>query len=219
LFGLEVKRVRTTRPNPIHLWDEDGDFSRLFDEIKKRTLVDKIRCFIIYQLAHQACAVKGDAAEVGVYKGGTARLIAKILSEKKGKAVHLFDTFSGMPPADPARDIHVCGDFSDTSLDSVKSYLKDLPNIVLHQGIFPQAAAPLNDARFSFVHIDADIYRSVMDCCIFFYPRMEKGGMMIFDDYGFLTCPGAKSAVDEFFSGCPERPSYLPTGQCIVIKI
>ena len=42
---------------------------------------------------------------------------------------------------------------------------------------------------------------------------------MIFDDYGFLTCPGAKQAVDTFFSDRPEAPIYLPTGQCIVVKI
>jgi O-methyltransferase len=42
---------------------------------------------------------------------------------------------------------------------------------------------------------------------------------MVFDDYGFLTCPGAKKAVDEFFSDKREYPCYLPTGQAIVTKL
>lgn len=41
---------------------------------------------------------------------------------------------------------------------------------------------------------------------------------MVFDDYGFLSCPGAKLAVDQFFSDKPEYPCHLPTGQCFVIK-
>ena len=53
---------------------------------------------------------------------------------------------------------------------------------------------------------------------MFFYPRMEEGAVMIFDDYGFTTCPGAKKAVDEFFTNKKEKPIYLPTGQCIVTR-
>ncbi len=42
---------------------------------------------------------------------------------------------------------------------------------------------------------------------------------MVFDDYGFESCPGAKQAVDEFFADKNERPWYLPTGQCVVITL
>ena len=43
--------------------------------------------------------------------------------------------------------------------------------------------------------------------------------MIIFDDYGFITCPGAKNAVDEFFGNQKETPCYHQTGQAIVMKI
>jgi len=68
------------------------------------------------------------------------------------------------------------------------------------------------------VHIDVDIYQSVKDCCEFFYPRLHAGGVMLFDDYGKWTCPGAKLAVDEFFATKPEKRFYFPSGQCFVIK-
>lgn len=42
---------------------------------------------------------------------------------------------------------------------------------------------------------------------------------MIFDDYGFASCPGARMAVDEFFRDKPDRPCYLPTGQCVVSRV
>jgi len=42
---------------------------------------------------------------------------------------------------------------------------------------------------------------------------------MIFDDYGFPTCPGAQQAVDEFFEDKPEVPLVLTTGQALVFKL
>jgi len=45
------------------------------------------------------------------------------------------------------------------------------------------------------------------------------GGCMIFDDYGFPSCPGARRAVDEAFADKPEIPLCLPTGQCMVVKL
>jgi hypothetical protein len=42
---------------------------------------------------------------------------------------------------------------------------------------------------------------------------------MVFDDYDFPSCPGARIAVDEFFFDKPEFPIVLPSGQCVVIKI
>jgi len=217
-IGYRLERTKEGRPNPIHLWDEDAPFNELFDGISSVTIVDKKRCFMLYQFATHLSSVPGEIAEVGVYRGGTARLLAKAL-EPSGKGIHLFDTFSGMPTVDKARDLHSAGDFNDTSLEAVKAFLHGCINVHFHSGIFPQTAQPVKDLTFCFVHIDVDIYKSVTDCCEFFYPRMQGGGIMVFDDYGFVSCPGAKSAVDEFFSDKAESPCYLATGQCFVIRV
>jgi O-methyltransferase len=68
------------------------------------------------------------------------------------------------------------------------------------------------------VHVDLDIFASITDALTFFYPRMAAGGIIVFDDYGFPSCPGARAAVDEFFSQKPEVPFALQTGQCVVRK-
>ena len=224
-FGFQISRVPVRKrskfgdkPNPIHLWDDDETFRSLAKQVAAYTCVGQERCFILYQFAKQVRDMYGDVAEVGVYKGGTARLISEIVAET-AKTVHLFDTFSGMPPTDMIKDLHKEGDFSDTSLDSVKEYLNDYDNVRFYQGFFPDTSKPVIDRQFCLVHIDVDIRKSVIDCCEFFYPRMVKGGIMVFDDYGFLTCPGAKMAVDEFFLDKPECSCYLPTGQCFVIKL
>jgi O-methyltransferase len=172
---------------------------------------------MIYQLAKQVQTQFGEVAEIGVYKGGTGRLLSQIFKDTP-KTIHLFDTFSGMPTTDPDRDLHKEKDFNDTSLRAVQEFMKDCSNVQFYEGLFPDTADTLKEKAFCLVHVDVDIYKSVLDCCNFFYPRMRESGIMIFDDYGFLSCPGAKLAVDEFFLNKPEQVIYLPTGQCFIIR-
>jgi len=115
-------------------------------------------------------------------------------------------------------DGHRKGDFADTSLEEVKEFLKDNNNVYFYPGIFPKTADPILNSIFSFVHVDVDIHQSAVDCCNFFYDKLSSGGIMVFDDYGWASCPGVKTAVDDFFSNKSEVPCYLPTGQAIVIK-
>jgi len=197
-------------------WDTDPQFSALMAEISGRTVVDKVRCYMLYQYVRMASG-EADLAEVGVYKGGTARIIAR--AAIRGGKLHLFDTFSGMPPCDQKRDMHREGNFADTSLEAVKSFLSDLQGVEFYPGFFPKTTAMMSrEQKFSFVHIDADIYRSVMDCCEFFFPRLLADGILLFDDYGAISCPGAKAAVDEYFSRHSHNLLYLPTGQAVVWK-
>ena len=202
----------------IQPWNDDKVFLAIMAKVQDYTLVDAVRCYMIYQLARQARTIDGDVAEVGVYKGGTARLLASIFRDS-GKEIDLFDTFHGMPAADAGKDFHREGDFNDTSLEQVARYLSEFHNVHLIKGIFPETGNAIRTKSFSLVHLDVDIYSSVYNSTEFFYPRMAKSGIIIFDDYGFKTCPGAKQAVDEYFKTKPEVPWYLPTGQAIVVKI
>jgi len=209
-----LRRWHEQAMQPLRLWEEDQEFSRIVGTIQ-HTLVDRARCYMLYQVARQTAHLAGEVAEVGVYKGGTAKLLARSLPHK---SVHLFDTFAGMPATNPGLDKHVGGDFSDTSLDEVRQHLKDCGNVRFYQGVFPSTAGPVEATRFSLVHVDADIYDSVRACCEFFYPRLERDAVLIFDDYGFPTCPGARKAVDDFFRDKVEIPLYLPTGQCWIVR-
>lgn len=67
-------------------------------------------------------------------------------------------------------------------------------------------------------HVDVDIYHAITACCQFIFPRLAAGGFMVFDDYGFPSCPGARLAVDQFFADKKVYPLVLSTGQAIVFK-
>jgi len=182
-----------------------------------RSLVPLHSKYILYCLARDATRrCSGDVAECGVYKGGTAKILAELISDRP---LHFFDTFCGMPQTDPSRDLHKAGDFADTTLESVRAYLSGHTNVHCVAGMIPQSLEAVRDRRFSFVHIDLDIYSSIMAACEFFYPRLERGGIMLFDDYGYPSCPGARAAADEFFADKPETKIVMITGQCSVQKV
>ena len=85
--------------------------------------------------------------------------------------------------------------------------------VVFHEGWIPDRFGDVAETRFCFVHLDVDLFQPTRDSLGFFYPRMVDGGLIVCDDYGFETCPGARRAVDEFFADRPEPIGvHLPTG-------
>ncbi len=92
--------------------------------------------YYFYSLATEAklCST-GSAAECGVYRGGTARYSLDIFPDRERL---LFDTFPGMPETDPNKDSDRKGDFADTNLESVKSYVGSQDNIRFVPGLIPE---------------------------------------------------------------------------------
>lgn len=202
-------------------WNGLPPFERYYRLAEPYTLVSRDRCWVLYSLALQALRLRGDVWECGVYKGGTARMLAQLIADAapaESTALHLFDTFAGMPETDRARDVHMPGDFSDTSVDAVRERVGHPDRVVLHPGFIPDTFQGLPDRPIALAHVDVDIYQAVLDCSRFILPRLAVGGAIVFDDYGFPTCPGAREAVDEFFATTPFVPLVLPTAQAVVFK-
>jgi O-methyltransferase len=201
----------------------EPEFQSLYRHVKNFTFVTPDRCYMVYKFSQYSSNITGDFAECGVYKGGTAYLIAHALenSSAQNKILNLFDTFTGMPTLaiqDPSG--HQEGDFGNSSLSLVKQHLQPFHCLNFHPGIIPETFEAVRDKQFAFVHIDVDLYQTTIDCCEFFYERLSKGGIMLFDDYGFPRYKNSeKRAVDEFFKDKPEVPISLRTSQCLIIKL
>lgn len=174
IFGIRNEREEFMK------WVNDPEFnsiSRKMIEEKHTTLLTD-RLFTLWQWGRQAARLPGSFAQVGVFKGGSARLIAEA---KKGnrEPFYLFDTFEGMPKVNSEIDLHKEGDFKNTSLDNVKKLFSDVNNVVFCPGFFPETSTPAQNDKFAFVYIDVDIYQSVKDSLEFFYPKMLQGGVMV----------------------------------------
>jgi O-methyltransferase len=69
---------------------------------------------------------------------------------------------------------------------------------IIRKGLFPATAAGLEDCRFCFVSLDADLYEPILAGLEFFFNRMCRGGFIFVHDYNDDLYPGAKKAVLEF---------------------
>src|SRR6266446_3101953 len=61
---------------------------------ERRSLLSAFEAFLVYSVARAQAKRPGAFAEVGVYKGASAKLIC---AAKGDKTLHLFDTFEGLP--------------------------------------------------------------------------------------------------------------------------
>ena len=170
--------------------------------------------YTVYSLAQTQRQVEGDMAEVGVYKGGTARLIC----EAKGDIpLHLFDTFEGLPEPREADQGFFQPGWYTGKLEEVRAFLQGYENVFFYAGLFPETAAPVAERKFSFVHLDVDLHQSMADCLEFFYPRLVHGGVILTHDY---QMPGAREALRTYVERNKSiRMIELANSQCLVIKM
>jgi hypothetical protein len=98
------------------------------------------------------------------------------------------------------------GGMNETSYELVGSKVKSfrLQNVQLRKGFFEHTLREVSETRFSFVHLDCDVYDAYLECLKFFYPRVNPGGIILLDEYNDPPWPGCNLAVDEFLAGRPE---------------
>jgi hypothetical protein len=181
-----------------------------------RILLSLRDMYNIYYYVLRCKKLEGDMAEVGVFQGGSAKLISTFKGNAK---LHLFDTFAGMPTTDDSKDHHKPGDFIETTLEQLQAYLENYSNIEYHKGYFPNTVDSAVASRtFSFVHLDVDIYQSTLDGLNFFYPRLADGGVIISHDYSSHSCAGVKAAFDLFCGENHVVAIPLWDTQCLLMK-
>jgi O-methyltransferase len=193
----------------------DKKFVNIVKSLNEKCLLDNEEKFSIYSSVKNICHLSGDIAEVGVYKGGSAKIICEVKGKKR---LHLFDTFEGLPDI-TKNDKVKKGWFNDTNLSYVQKFLKKFPNVYFYQGRFPETAKPLQKRKFCFVNLDTDLYESTLDGLKFFWPRMVKGGRIISHDYNNVQdIEGIKKAFKEFFKNHNEKLIEIADTQIMVVK-
>jgi hypothetical protein len=179
-----------------------------------RSLLSAWEQYMVYSLARAQSRHDAAMAEVGVYRGASAKLISEV---KGDRPLYLFDTFEGLPDSSAADGgVHRKHQYA-CSLPDVQKYLSGYSNLHFYQGIFPASAANVPEQKYSLAHFDVDLYEGTKGCLEYFYPRMIPGGIMISHDYGILA--GVEQAFREFFADKPEQIIDLPSTQCMVVKL
>lgn len=172
--------------------------------------------------------VRGLFLEAGCALGGSAILIS--LNKFRGRKLYIYDVFGQIPPPseNDDEDVHkryetitsgaakgingeeyygykndvlteVINNFSDFNIETESS------NIYFKKGLFEDTMT-INE-KVAFAHIDSDWYKSVKVCLERIVPFLEKGGVIIIDDY--YTWSGARKAVDEYFKDQKDKFKFI----------
>jgi hypothetical protein len=233
--SAEPARRRLDALEPLHLSEDHLHYWRLepeFAEVYEAGATacgpgPKDRYYAMKELLLSLGRLDADTAECGVFRGLGSFILgryAEQLPRADGFRHHCYDSFEGMSaPGDrdtPERaDVRAWapGDMAGPE-EVVRGNLGGLAFVEYHKGWIPHCFSGSESLSFSFVHVDVDLYDPTRDALAFFYPRLRPGGILVLDDYGFLTCPGAHRAVEELLVTIPDRLIRLPTGQAYLVK-
>ncbi len=228
--GASVARPTCKLPQTVNIpyasyapWAADGQFQKAYGSIQGHTLVDIYRCYELWESVGQVSKLPGHVIEIGVWRGGTACLMAQRLAALGStQKIFVCDTFEGVVKAGDRDGYYKGGEHADTSEEVVRQLFANagVQQCVVLKGIFPdQTAAQVTDERFAFGHIDVDVYESARASFEFIWPRLVVSGIIVFDDYGFWSCEGVTRYVNELRGNLPGAAVfYNLNGHAIVVK-
>lgn len=190
---------------------------KIYAQIKPFTMVEVERCYALYQSVQYTVRnnIPGAFVECGVWKGGSAMLMALALLEKgiTNRNIYLYDTFEGMTkPGSMDGELELmewermkvteqknnwCYSSAEEVLANMKSTGYPSDKIILVKGKVEDTLPETVPADISLLRLDTDWYESTRHELLHLFPLLLKGGTLLIDDYG--AWQGAKKAVDEYF--------------------
>lgn len=177
---------------------------------------------VIYKYINYSNNISGQIAEIGVYTGYSAKLIANF--KNKTKKLFLCDTFSGLSDVCESDNLSVLnnGAFSASIFKDITDFFANDKTVKVIAGYFPKSSIKeMDEEKYAFVHIDCDTYLSTLNCLKYFYPKMSINGIILLHDYDNNPhTVGVTQAVNEFLLDKKEQVELhgLGSSQCSIIK-
>jgi O-methyltransferase len=163
---------------------------------------------------------EGDFIEMGVFKGGSAALLAREMKAAGCRhLLHLLDSWEGQPSsidqdADVEESLRVLGVSSDGARAFFATASEEgVRELLDHLGLLPICRTyrgwvadtlPGISGPFAFAHVDLDFYAPVREALDHLLPRMTPQGVIVVDDYGVegsRRFPGVEAAVRDAIEG------------------
>jgi O-methyltransferase len=197
--------VPTKNPHviPNHMvWQHQPFFVTAKSRINEVGIPD-IRCYFLQSCLRSLDNVEGAVAECGVRQGKSALFMLNAQARKR--KFFLFDSFEGLSDPTEGKDTLKSSIEPNTKerifsveVEQVRRTFQQYDNVTLMTGWIPNRFPEVANHNF--------------------YPRLSRHGILVCDDYGSAAYPGARAAMDEFFSDKPEKPVELPQGQAFIVK-
>lgn len=219
-LGYDLVRRDVSKVFPVEATQRDREILGLVQEY---TMTTPERIWALLSAVKYVAAndIPGALVECGVWRGGSAMAMAYALQDCKqaGRALWLFDTFEGMTEPSTA-DVELATGRSaaalmkaskkegkrnvwcDSPLEEVTNNIRKtgfpIERVHLVKGDVLQTLRTRVPEQISLLRLDTDWYESTRMELEVLYPRLQRGGICIVDDYGYWG--GSKKAVDEYFA-------------------
>jgi O-methyltransferase len=215
-FGYSLIKNKSSFPDI-----KENEFWEIYALCKPFTMTSVERMYSLYSAVGYVLSnnIEGDFVECGVWRGGSAMLIAKMLVNRNitNRKIYLFDTFEGMS-APSQNDLSYKGENASTLLKNTVNdkensvwCLADLNDV---QNNMNQTAFNTNNliyvkgkvedtlpsakpnGKIALLRLDTDWYESTKHELDILFPMLIQNGILIIDDYGHWE--GCRKAVDEY---------------------
>lgn len=172
--------------------------------------------------ASHAKQLAGDFVECGTNTGIMSLAICHYIDfNSTGKRFFLFDTYSGIPedqigPQEGhAREQNLA--YRDC-FETARRNFSPFPSAILVRGKVPQTLPSQHIDKVCYLMLDMNIAAPECAALNYFWEKMVIGGIVLFDDYGWLGYDAQKNAHDAFAASRGVKILNLPTGQGMLVK-
>ena len=216
-------------------WDEPR-FRQLFEEFNGRHQYDQYsgpngiawRCATLAWAAKRALRLPGDFVECGVFKGDMSHFLVKLFDFGNiAKQFYLYDSFCGFDLSQTSAEDYPMNDnflnfanavYGDEQIyKTVRDKFAPYANVHITKGYLPDTLQEKSPEQIAYLHIDLNAPKPEIAVLEQLFPRMVSGGVIIFDDYGWVEFIQQRKAEDRFMKERGYEILELPTGQGLVI--
>ena len=192
------------------------------DNRRRLSMVSSDRLWAVIQATKYIIKneIEGDFIECGVWRGGCSLAMAMVLDDLKAdRKIFLYDTFAGMTKP-TKHDINYqensainkfektkrdndSSDWCFASIEDVKEQFKKVgleEKAIFIKGDVLKTLKEENNLpkKISLLRLDTDWYESTKYEMEILFPKLQKNGVLLIDDYGHWK--GSRKAVDEYLT-------------------
>lgn len=174
----------------------------------KITMIEKELYLTCLRNHDKITSLEGDIVECGVWRGGYSIFLSYLFSDKN---IWVCDSFEGFQPPDQGKYKydkerhtpnmpHSFGSIG-VSLEEVKNNFKvygleNDPRIKYLKGFVKDTLPTSGIEKISLLRVDVDAYSATLEVLDELYPKVVKGGFIIFDDAPLYE---ASTAMRDYF--------------------
>lgn len=194
--------------SPAKLIERYGIISDQVESRELKTILDELQ-----KILERGTA--GLVVEFGCYVGTTSVYIQRVLDMYEPREFHVYDSFAGLPEktshdSSPAGEQFKAGELYAAKKEFIMNFRRaglTLPRI--HKGWFNELSPNDVPENIAFAFLDGDYYESITESLTLIWPKLDRGAVVVVDDYMNEALPGAQKAVDAWLKLHPAKLSTM----------